>query len=309
MKKISISVFLFLLLGSSGSVLAAGYTETRYPIVLAHGMLGFDNIAFVNYWYGIPRALEKSGAQVFNTQVSAFNSSEERGEQLLAQVEEILAITGAEKVNLIGHSQGGQSVRYVAAMIPDKVASVTNVGSPVKGSPIADVVEQISEIPVLGAALTPALSSVANGLGMLIGLAAGESLPQDAFAGMESLTLAGTADFNARFPAGVPLTSCGDGTHEENGVRYFSWGGTSSGITNFLDPSSYGLILLKLAFNEPNDSLVGQCSSHLGQVIRDNYNMDHLDEVNQLFGLVHIFATNPKTVFRQHANRLRNIGL
>lgn len=31
------------------------YTETRYPIVLAHGLFGFDSIAGVEYWYGIPK--------------------------------------------------------------------------------------------------------------------------------------------------------------------------------------------------------------------------------------------------------------
>ena len=58
-----------------------------------------------------------------------------------------------------------------------------------------------------------------------------------------------------------------------------------------------------------NDGLVGRCSSHFGQVIRDNYYMDHLDEINQLLGLVSLFETNPKAVFRQHANRLKNAGL
>jgi pimeloyl-ACP methyl ester carboxylesterase len=33
-----------------------------------------------------------------------FNSTEVRGEQLAQQVEEIIAITGKPKVNLIGHS-------------------------------------------------------------------------------------------------------------------------------------------------------------------------------------------------------------
>jgi triacylglycerol lipase len=51
------------------------------------------------------------------------------------------------------------------------------------------------------------------------------------------------------------------------------------------------------------------CSSHLGVVIRDNFNMNHLDEVNQVAGLVSIFETNPVTVFRTHANRLKNAGL
>ena len=57
------------------------------------------------------------------------------------------------------------------------------------------------------------------------------------------------------------------------------------------------------------DGLVGKCSAHLVQVIRDDYSMNHLDEVNQLFGLTGLFSTNPKTVFRTHANRLKNDGL
>jgi triacylglycerol lipase len=31
--------------------------------------------------------------------------------------------------------------------------------------------------------------------------------------------------------------------------------------------------------------------------------------VNQVLGLVSIFDANPKTVFRDHANRLKNAGL
>ena len=57
-----------------------------------------------------------------------------------------------------------------------------------------------------------------------------------------------------------------------------------------------------------NDGLVGRCSSHLGQVIRDDYLMNHFDEVNQVFGLVSLLGTNPKSVVRQHANRLKLAG-
>ena len=62
-------------------------------------------------------------------------------------------------------------------------------------------------------------------------------------------------------------------------------------------------------YGENNDGLVGQCSSHLGTVIRDDYTMNHLDEINQLFGLTALFSTNPKSVFRTQANRLKNNGL
>jgi triacylglycerol lipase len=57
-----------------------------------------------------------------------------------------------------------------------------------------------------------------------------------------------------------------------------------------------------------NDGLVSVCSSKLGRTI-GTYNQNHLDEVNQTLGLVDIFSVNPKTLFRQHANRLQNAGL
>jgi triacylglycerol lipase len=117
------------------------YTKTKYPMVFAPGVLGFDKlVGFVDYWYGIPSALTYSGGKVYTTTASALNSSEARGEQLLSQVQTILAISGAQKVNLLGHSHGGFSVRYVADVIPTKVASLTLIHSPAKGSPVADLV-------------------------------------------------------------------------------------------------------------------------------------------------------------------------
>ena len=59
---------------------------TRYPLVLVPGMLGFVRIGFFPYWYGIVPALRAGGAQVFPIQVAPLDSSEVRGEQLLAQI-------------------------------------------------------------------------------------------------------------------------------------------------------------------------------------------------------------------------------
>ena len=53
---------------------------------------------------------------------------------------------------------------------------------------------------------------------------------------------------------------------------------------------------------------MSSCSSHLGVVIRDDYAMNHLDEVNQTAGIVNWFETDPKTLFRNQANRLKNAG-
>ena len=286
---------------------ATGYTQTKYPIVLVPGLFGFDNIGPVEYFYEIPEALRSGGAQVFVSEVSATNSTQVRGEQLLAEVQQILAATGATKVNLIGHSHGGPTARNVAAVRPDLVASVTTVGGVNKGSAVADVLLGVA--PPNSISRT-ALTSVATGLGDLIDFLSGSpTLPQNSLAAAQSLSTAGSAAFNASYPEGVPTTACGSGAAQVNGVYYFSWSGAQP-ATNILDVSDPFLVLTSLAFaGSPNDGLVGTCSSHLGTVIRDNYGMNHLDEVNQTLGLVNIFETSPVTVFRQQANRLQGLGL
>lgn len=286
------------------------YAKTTYPIVLAHGMAGFSKIGPLDYWYGIPQDLAKNGARVYVTQVASFSSSEIRGEQLLNQVKMVLAITGAPKVNLIGHSHGSHSIRYVAGVLPSRVASATAVGGPNGGSPVADVIQGATSIPGVGPIAASTLSAVVNGFFSLVDILSGQEYRQDALAGLASLTTAGSADFTARFPGGMPAATnrCGEGAYVANGVRYFSWGGTG-GVTNILDPIDLPLTALKVVFPEPSDGLVGRCSSHLGKVIRDNYNMNHLDEVNQIMGLTSIFETDPKAVFRAQANRLKNLGL
>lgn len=284
----------------------AGYTSTKYPIVLAHGLFGWDTILGIDYWYGIPKSLKDGGAKVYVTQVSAANSTEVRGEQLLAQVKQILAATGAAKVNLIGHSHGGPTVRYVAAVAPELVASATTVGGVNKGSKIADLIR--GALPA-GSTSENVANQVASLLGSVISTLSGNSaLPQSAVNALNSLTTEGSLAFNAKFPQGVPTSACGEGAYSVNGVKYYSWSGTKP-FTNVLDPIDGPLAILDTFFGEPSDGLVSGCSSRLGKVINANYKMNHLDEVNQFFGLVNLFETNPVTIYRQHANRLQQAGV
>ena len=300
-------MFVIALLMLPASSWATGYTETKYPIVLVHGLFGFDNIGPVDYWYGIPSALRSDGARVYITQVAAANSTEVRGEQLLTQVKQILAVTGASKVNLIGHSHGGPTIRYVASIRPDLVASATSVGGVNRGSKVADVLLGVAPA---GSLSNTVLVSISNGLAQVISFLSGKpTLSQDALAAANSLSTAGSLKFNAKFPEGVPTSTCGEGAYQARGVFYYSWSG-SKPYTNFLDVIDPALALTSLAFaGEKNDGLVASCSTHLGKVIRDDYGMNHLDEVNQTIGLVNIFETNPVTLYRQHANRLKNQGL
>ncbi|NCP65946.1 MAG: triacylglycerol lipase [Paraglaciecola sp.] len=304
--------FLFvLLLGFftlfSSSSQAAGYTQTKYPIVLVHGLFGFDDVFGIDYFYQVPYNLSRSGAKVYIVAVSAANSSEIRGEQLLQQVRQILAISGAKKVNLFGHSQGAPTARYVASVRPDLVASVTSIGGVNWGSRVADIVR--NKLP-RGSVPESLLAATTNTLASVLSFVSGNgNLGQNALAAVEALTTEKTLAFNAKYPEGVPSSYCGSGSLvANNGVTYYSWSGASP-WTNILDPLDGPLLATSLAFNEPNDGLVSACSSHLGKVLKDNYRMNHIDEVNHTFGIRHLFETDPVTVYRQHANRLQQRGL
>ena len=283
------------------------YTETRYPIVLVNGMFGFDTTGFglAACRYRSPQQLKKSGADVYVAQVTGLQSTEVRGLELIEQLDELQAITGAEGFNLIGHSHGGPTSRFVASVRPDLVKSITSVGSPHKGSPIADIFLGVGDTPVIGDALFGGMNALSGLINLLSNNPTNNE--QDTAASLGSLTLASSAAFNQQHPAGIPA-DCGEGDYEVDGIRYYSWGGTKA-FTNPFDPSDYFFSILGTLVEEENDGLVGRCSSHMGMVIRDNYRMNHIDEINLLFGLHSLLDTDPIAVYRQHANRLKNAGL
>lgn len=282
------------------------YTKTQYPIVLVHGLLGFDALGPVQYFYGVPSELRRSGATVYTASVSQSNSTEVRGEQLLKELQTLKARYGHTKFNLVGHSHGGNTIRYVAAVSPGLVASVTSVGTPHQGSKVADGLQGITN----WTGTTGLVAGVVNGLSSVIAYLSGSSAnPQNALASLQSLSTKGAQDFNRRFPQGAPTTSCGQGPEVVNGVRYYSMGGTSV-LTNVLDVSDGFLGAAGLFFGfEQNDGLVGRCSNHWGKVLRDDYGWNHVDQINHVFGLRSIFSSDPVTVYRVHANRLKSLGL
>jgi triacylglycerol lipase len=311
MKKLLLA-FSALILFSVGTLPshAGNYAKTQYPIVLVHGLFGFDDILWADYFYKVPSKLTQNGATVFVASVSPANSTEVRGEQLLAYVENVLAITGAQKVNLIGHSHGGPTVRYVASVAPEMVASATSVAGVNWGSNVADILRDT--LPP-NSGLESVASTVANAFTNFLELISGNdpnNLPTDAIEALDALTTERTLQFNALYPEGMPSAYCAnDGDLlADNGVYYFSWSGAST-HTNFFDIADPVIAILGLAFNEPSDGLVSSCSSHLGYVLKDNYRMNHLDEVNQTFGIHHLFETDPVTVFLRHGNRLKQMGL
>ncbi len=280
---------------------------TRFPILLVHGLFGFEKVGQSELFRDIKEALRTAGARVFIPYVSVTHCNEARGEQLLAQIERVLDGTGAPRVNLIGHGQGALAARYAAAMAPDLVASVTSVNGPNQGSELADFLRK---------ALTPGrlpeqvASRVATLFADFISSLSGQAkLPQHAIAALAALTTEGVGAFNDKYPQGLPRSWGGNGPQEVNGVRYYSWSGT---VRDTAD-TAHGFCQ---AFSEyfiteagQNDGIVGRYSSHLGKVIRSDYPMDHLDAINQSVGGERCKGTDPVALYLRHAERLRIVGL
>ncbi|MBK7050945.1 MAG: triacylglycerol lipase [Rhodoferax sp.] len=295
----------------------AGTATTVHPIVLVHGIFGFNNFYGAPYFYGISDTLTSNGATVYTATVAAAGSNETRGYQLWQYLKQIRNARNNQslKFNLIGHSQGSPTARWVAQYDPGMVASVTSVDGVNKGSRVADIVRRAAPA---GTYTEAVIGTVANAFTAMYVLATGNSsMPQSTIDALNSLTTAGLTAFNSRNPGGVP-SGCGEGAYSANirgyNVKYYSWGGAKQ-LTNVLDPFDAGIGVLSLAFvgsGEANDGLVSTCSQRLGKVIRADYKMNHLDAVNGWFGFVApswVEPTNPKTVYLTHANRLKNAGL
>ncbi|QKE62967.1 triacylglycerol lipase [Aquipseudomonas campi] len=312
MKKLLVSTLAAASLCTTLTATAGTTAQTKHPVVLVPGIFAFDTIAFIDYWYKIPSALQGEGAKVHVPKINAFDSSAKRGEALIAQLEQIRAASGGtvKKFNLIGHSQGGITARYVMNTRPDMVASVTTLNTPHKGTPIADVVTGIAPSGTLQGV---AFDVFANAVGDLVNLMSNNKKSQsDIRAMLAEFNKNGSAANNAKFPTGIPTTSCGAGPETAsiagNSVRMYSMSGTWK-LTTGIDISDPLFGITSLAISESNDGVTGRCSSHFGKVLKDNYMMNHLDVTNQVLGLVSLFETNPKSLYVNQANRLKNLGL
>lgn len=114
--------------------------QTRYPILLVHGA-GFRDLKLPVYWGRIPSALERRGASLFYGQQDCWASTETNAHELVRRIDDILAKTGAGKVNIIAHSKGGLEARMAASSLGAgaKIASITTIATPHHGSKTIDL--------------------------------------------------------------------------------------------------------------------------------------------------------------------------
>jgi triacylglycerol lipase len=128
---------------------ATSAPRLRHPVVLAHGLLGFSRVAVrlggadlgVSYFRGIAERLAAAGNRVLVPPVPPTGSIARRAEALRAAiVAEFGEGAGAPRVHVVGHSMGGLDARHAITHLglADRVVSLTTLGTPHRGSPVAD---------------------------------------------------------------------------------------------------------------------------------------------------------------------------
>lgn len=225
--------------GSSPDAMPPDLCATRHPIILLHGIAFRDNMIFSS-WGHVPDFLRRGGALVFLGGLGAWNSYIQNAQSLKTRIAEVLVETGARKVNLIAHSKGGLDARYMISRLGmgDKVASLTTVSTPHRGSAFADVATK----------LTPDEHGLAYGIVDLLGKLMGDKGPQSALA-IAELTRANMEKFNAETP-------------DAEGVHYQSFG---TRMTSLLDDPlfvpSYEIVK---KYEGENDGMVSVSSCQWG---------------------------------------------
>lgn len=111
------------------------------PVVLVHGLFGFDRIgvpgARFDYFRGIAKHLESLGCQAHAVRLPAAASVPERARELVAAIEAL----PHPRIDLIAHSLGGLDARYALTHLglAPRVRSLVTVGTPHRGTPLADL--------------------------------------------------------------------------------------------------------------------------------------------------------------------------
>lgn len=250
--------------------------KLRSPIVLVHGLLGFNKIefggaTFLDYFRGIPELMIAAGNRVLIPTLSPTGSVEDRAKQLK---EFLVKHAPGDPVHLLAHSMGGLDSRYMITCLDmaPQVLTLTTLGTPHRGSSFADWgINRFERI------VKPALDMI--------------GMPYQAF---YDLTTTKCKSFNENV-LDVP------------GVRYFSVGSKHEG--HVLQPEwllSYNIVT---DAEGDNDGIVSLASATYGEHF-EQWEGDHLMLVNMLNPMHHYLGTwrDPAPRYGAILRRLADMG-
>jgi len=215
-------------------VLPRRIPRLRHPLVLAHGFLGFDEVAVAGvrreYFQGLEARLARHASAVHRPRLPAAGAVITRATELAACIRSL----PDRRVNVIAHSMGGLDARYALTHLGlgSRVASLTTIGTPHFGTPLADLGRETLKRLGLARAL--------RWLGI-------------GFDALFDLSSEGMADFNRKTP-------------DASGVAYASVVGVAH-VKRHTHPLLIpGLLYLRRKSGE-NDGLVPTSSQRWGEVL------------------------------------------
>jgi triacylglycerol lipase len=243
--------------------LRPSYLAPKYPLVLAHGLMGFDEIRLIPgnvlpgiaYWRGIKEAYTEHGIQCITTAVRPTASITKRAEMLMYQIaSKIPAVAPGQfrDVNIIAHSMGGLDARYmISRLCPDpslfRVRSLTTIATPHRGSSAADMLFRD-----IGPDLLPQIYRLLDRF----------HIDHGAFSQLTTTYI--QSHFNKTVPNNPE-------------VRYFSYGASATPHLFSIFRISHDLMQ---EVEGPNDGLVSVKSSKWGQYKGTLMGVTHLDLIN-----------------------------
>ncbi|KAK5744216.1 lipase 2 [Elasticomyces elasticus] len=238
------------LLEDQFAVLRPVYKAPKNPIILAHGLLGFDEwhiagqkLPGIHYWRGITESLAEKGVEVITATVPPSGSIEARAAQLADSIERKAK---GKAVNIIA----GLDSRYMISRLQPpnvKVLSLTTIATPHRGSAFADYLFRW-----IGTTNLPHLYKTLNYFGLETGA-------------FEQLTMRYMAEsFNPRTP-------------DVEGIEYYSYGATLRPRLTSIFRKSHNVVQ---AEEGPNDGLVSVRSAKWGTYKGTLDDVSHLDLIN-----------------------------
>lgn len=215
------------------------------PIVLVHGILGFDHFQVLGrrlvYFRGIADMLRMEGATVYAARLPPLAAVPQRAHALAAFVRSL----PHDHVHLVAHSMGGLDARYALSRLGlhERVSSLVTIATPHHGTPLADLG---------GAAPVRALRGLVGRVG----------LRSEA---VDWLTTEGLARFNRHI-------------RDAPGVRYGCVVGRSTREAVLANPVLLsGHVYLSLRAGD-NDGMVPSDSQGWGEIV-DDIDADHWAQI------------------------------
>jgi triacylglycerol lipase len=253
-------------------------------LVLSHGIFGFKTALGVEYFNGVRQHLTDRfpGLRILVTKVPPDGTIEVRGAALGEQIRQAMEPGGGldpdDPVHIVAHSMGGLDARFLLSPdndqnLADRITSLTTIGTPHNGSPVADLVVRLEDPLNIGVEETPLARAFRAAL----------AHARIEVGGLRSITTEGTRNFNAQF-------------RDNDTTKKFSVAGVGRGRT-FLGISldTCAALLLTYGFlkdntGEDNDGLVTLSSASWGDG-PELWPADHADEIGH--DIDHGFHTLP----------------